>query len=79
MGAHHMTQLVGLCAIALGCSARQKSLAPYGSHSAANSRATASEVIGTWRLVEFWDRGSVKGINLAVAKSGQTSQNRTFP
>ena len=48
----------GMFVIALGCSARQVTRGePVAARSTIPAGA-ASELVGTWRLVEFWDRDS---------------------
>lgn len=54
----HATRLIGLCALALGC-ATMRPVATPGSPDGADEIADASELIGTWRLVEFWDRDAL--------------------
>lgn len=60
---HHARWLLGVVVLAaLGCSARAPE-SRVGSAAARDGVATAggaSELIGTWRLVEFWDRDSAQ-------------------
>lgn len=45
-------------ALALGCTARPPAAAAPGATRSAATDGGASELVGTWRLVEFWDRDS---------------------
>lgn len=51
----HATWLIGVCALALGCST-QRQAATTGYPDRASAIADDPAIIGTWRLVEFWDR-----------------------
>jgi len=53
----HAKWLVALGVLTLGCSTH-RSLVSAGSPDRPNGAAAVSDLIGTWRLVEFWDRDS---------------------
>jgi hypothetical protein len=48
-----------LCFLPLGCGVRQAVRSEPGDAASINHRRTALALIGTWRLVEFWDRDSI--------------------
>jgi hypothetical protein len=58
MHVYRAMYFVGITLFALACAApsRSPSLAGRGT---TNGTAEAAELVGTWRLVEFWDRDSV--------------------
>lgn len=47
-----------IAVVALGCSARQVPRAESGAAKSTMSANVAPELVGTWRLIEFWDRDS---------------------
>ena len=58
IGLRHATQLIGACALALGCST-QRPVVTSGSPDRADAVTDASALVGTWRLIEFWDRDAL--------------------